>query len=102
MNTAFYIRLAKTFTSSTKILFLALSLFIFNSCKKELLTSNKENLTLTQNGSVKVTNINYSKFLEKVNLNSLGALKTTFQSQPTSSKLMSLGATALPKAVWNF
>ena len=95
MKVFFYTNFAKRFAKQTKSLFLfILSILIFSSCKKELLTGEKETLAVAQGGAVKVTKIGYSGFLEKVNLNSLGTLKTTFQSKPAGRKLVSLGGTS--------
>lgn len=84
---------AKRFAGRAKTLILfSLLIAVSSSCRKELFVGQKEDLPTAQTGAVKVANISYSNFLQKVNLNSLGTLRTTFQQHQTGDKLMSLGA----------
>ena len=88
MKLTFYTNFAKSFTKRTKSLFLfILSILVFNSCKKELLTDEKENLVLAQNGVASIKTIDYNDFLKKVNLNKIGKVGEMFRENPSGASV---------------
>ena len=67
---------------------LFLVILIFNSCKKEILITEKR--TKPKSSSVEAITISYTHFLKSVNISSLGLLKTTFEKTKSSNELLSI------------
>lgn len=70
------------------LLAFTLLVFILNSCKKDIYSPA---ITETSGGKNPIKTISYSDFLQKVNLNQIGVLKTSFinAQSKSSGKLMS-------------
>jgi len=88
MKVFLYTNFAKRFAEQTKSVFLfILSILVFSSCKKELLTDEKENLVLAQNGIASIKPIDYSDFLKKINLNKIGKVGEMFRENPSGASV---------------
>lgn len=74
---------AKHFASHKHLILFALIIFVFNSCKKELLTAQTEdNIISFQSGVASINPISYADFLKKVNIDKIGRVGKIFSSNP--------------------
>ena len=85
---------AKLFASPKSVILFTLIIFILNSCKKELLETERSDVKKVSN--VEISSISYRDFLHNVNLSKLGALASTLSASGKTKSLEVYGADTTP------
>ncbi|MDQ8003308.1 MAG: DUF3289 family protein [Pedobacter sp.] len=92
--TTFSMNEAKSFASVLKtLLFSILAIFIFNSCKKEILTAEIPVSRPEVVGRVSVKTIDYRQFLSSIQLKGTGKLEEVLNSTPNGSRQINTSST---------